>query len=143
MAIVWRDQMSVGHDEIDHDHKTLIDLINTFEDTVNAGADRFRVLDVLGELKKYTTYHFAREERVQVRIGYPFHAAHVQEHKRLMAKLDRLSDELSSNLDPVIDDEEREVIATFLRSWLLDHIIEQDLRMRRYLPSPRAAVGAV
>ena len=72
MPIMWREALTIDHGPIDRDHHTLIAIINTFE-TVEPGPDAAaRLADVIGELEKYGSTHFAREERLQRLVAFPF-----------------------------------------------------------------------
>ncbi len=65
MALLhWRDNLSVGVDDVDADHKHLIDLLNELHYLVFAGGDRTSVGKVLEKLVRYTEYHFDREEKL-------------------------------------------------------------------------------
>lgn len=135
MTIVWRDQLSVGDDQIDDDHKQLINLINGFE-WATSGQIHLDILNrILDDLEEYAHAHFDREESLQAAIQYAFRDAHKQAHKTLESELERLRLEFAS-LEGCPDDHIRKVtcqMAVFLRGWLVDHILEEDLRMKPFL----------
>ena len=65
MPIMWRDQISVGNDAIDQDHKYLICLINSVELALSH-EDTVKHLPIfIGQLVEYTKEHFIREEEIQ------------------------------------------------------------------------------
>jgi hemerythrin len=133
MAIMWREGLTIDHGPIDRDHHTLIAIINTFE-TVEPGPDAAaRLADVIGELEKYGSTHFAREERLQRLVAFPFAEAHGTQHRHLMRSLDQARAELArtaSGKDLAVF---REHMCGFLNDWLIDHIIKTDLMMKPYV----------
>jgi len=69
----WRDEYVLGIDEIDEQHRRLIEIANEVNTVLN---DQWRldkynqILNVLDELKAYTVYHFQSEEAYMGKIGY-------------------------------------------------------------------------
>mgnify|MGYP003351279092 CR=1 FL=1 len=59
-VIRWHPDMSVGHPDLDHDHRTLLDLVNHLADA-DSRDDPLTVEGVLDELTDYTFMHFERE----------------------------------------------------------------------------------
>lgn len=133
MTIEWRDKLSVGDPGIDADHKALIRLINDFESRSAQSLDRRTLSDTLKGLLDYAKEHFGREERLQARINYPFYDLHCHEHKRLIREVEQFARHYMTDPSVVIDEEAKASMDTFLRAWLIDHIIEQDLKMRAFL----------
>ena len=68
MGLQWRDQLSVGNDLIDGDHKYLIDIINKVEVSMKAN-NRAELMALLDELGHYGKTHFEREELVAKAVG--------------------------------------------------------------------------
>ena len=59
----WSDDLSVGLQEIDEQHKILITLINRlFTEAIMQKADQSVVSKILNELVQYTIVHFSVEE---------------------------------------------------------------------------------
>ena len=121
--IQWTEAMSVGHAEIDNDHRMLIDLINQLA-TAETGSDRASAEFVIDELIQYTMLHFAREEELLERLGYPHLTGHMAGHveltRRVMALRERFVNGLSGRLATDILD--------FLSAWLTNHILQEDMR---------------
>jgi len=69
MSLYWRDQLSVGNDLIDSDHKYLIEIINRAEASLNAKSRR-ELAQALDSLDQYSRVHFAREEKIADAAGY-------------------------------------------------------------------------
>ena len=131
--IQWREEMSVGHAGIDGDHRMLIDLINQLA-AAERGNDRASAEFVIDELIQYTMLHFAREEELLERLGYPELAQHMASHfaltRRVMALRERFINGLSGRLSADILD--------FLSGWLSNHILHEDLRFADLVRSAAA-----
>jgi hemerythrin len=140
MLIVWREQMSVDSGLIDEDHRSLIGIINEFA-AAEAGPKAVPALArILTKLDHYTKTHFEREEGLQRAVDYPFRDAHRNAHKDLIRQLSELRARLKAEFAAKNADEIRAIhagMADFLHHWLIDHIIETDLRMKPYTKDMR------
>lgn len=141
MPIVWRDKMSVGHPVIDEDHRALIAIINDFEKAAAAGSTT-ALSTTLRRLHTYAREHFAREEALQVRIGFPFAQAHGQEHRRLIALVEDKARAWFVDRSQPLGPEVVEEMAGFLRRWLVEHILTQDRAMQPYIEAARSRAKA-
>lgn len=132
MTIEWREAMAVGDPTVDSDHQHLIRLINEFEKAISGDIDHKRIGRVLLGLVEYTTEHFAREEELQLAIRYPYAESHRRAHRDVLRKLGGLVEEYTRANGEVRTRMMREMTA-FLKEWLVDHIIQSDLRMKPYV----------
>ena len=133
MALVWREDISVGDNQIDDDHKGLIAIINAAEDVINGSGSRRDLERVLERLEQYTREHFAREEALQRQVGYPFHEAHVLEHKNLIRTLNEIRGRVSGAKDAYSYEKVLQGLVDLLEDWLMNHVMLHDLRMRAFI----------
>lgn len=133
MVLVWRQDISVGDDQIDDDHKGLIAIINAAEDVINGSGSRRDLEKVLERLERYTREHFAREEELQRQVGYPFHEAHVLEHKNLIRTLAEIRSQVSDAKDAYSYENVLQGLVDLLEDWLMNHVMLHDLRMRSFV----------
>lgn len=134
MGLEWREQLSVGNDLIDSDHKYLIEVINKAELSLKA-KDRAGLTKALDSLAKYSTTHFSREEALAIAVGYP-KADHLHaSHELLQGKLEKAKAEIGEEWS----DAAGELFGIFLREWLVNHVIKEDMLLKPYLKkhSPR------
>ncbi len=126
--IEWNDGMSVGVEDLDNDHRVLIDLINQL-----AGAesrqDRINLEAVLDELVDYTVFHFEKEEEYMERAGYPALAGHKRTHTALTGQVLAIRSRVVEGGQPGLGDE----VLDFLSRWLREHILKADALYRPYL----------
>jgi hemerythrin len=133
MSIVWRKEMTIGNAEIDDDHKYLISIINAIEAAVNCGIDRKVLSSHLSELFAYTESHFKRELEIQVEIDFPEKEAHKNEHDKLINKLQAIQTTLDSTRDEQAHKDFIKGLFEVLKEWLLNHILNHDMKMKSYL----------
>ncbi|HLJ20221.1 MAG TPA: hemerythrin family protein [Stellaceae bacterium] len=140
MVVVWRDQMSVDGGLIDDDHRVLIAIINEFAETKPTPSAIPVLAAVLTKLDRYTKTHFEREESLQKSVNYTFHDAHKHDHKDLIRQLSEVREELKGKAaarNPADIPAMHARMADFLYHWLIDHILEKDLRMRPFTKAMR------
>src|SRR5450432_1139107 len=95
MLFQWSDEMSIGVESIDDDHRRLIAIISRFHELADGG--RIGAMrDTLADLRHYATGHFAREEELQRKAGYPLAAAHAAQHRDMLVALEALASRLAA-----------------------------------------------
>lgn len=132
MSIAWRDAMNIGEASIDDDHKHLVDMINAFEISISGKIEHRKVAAILLGLFEYTADHFKREEEIQQKVRYPYFESHRRSHRDVLKKLTELVQDYTQ-AGGVVRDTMIRSMAGFLKEWLVDHIIQSDLRMKPYV----------
>jgi hemerythrin-like metal-binding protein len=128
--VVWEDQYALGHDEIDRQHRQIVDLLNELYDGVRDGIKEERMAAILDGLCRYAETHFAFEEAVLAKIGYPNLAAHRRQHAWWRAKAHEFQARFQSHDREICQD-----AFTMARNWWLEHIQHEDRECIPYLPS--------
>ena len=124
--ISWSDELSVGLQEIDEQHKILINLINRlFNEAILHKADKTVISAILEELVQYTIVHFAVEESLFRIFDYPDAETHQAHHDKLKQEVSSFQKKFAGGA--VIDIE----LMNFLRKWLTHHIMMDD---KKYTP---------
>ena len=125
--LVWDRVLSVENDEIDNDHRILVNLFNLLARSVEEGESRAYIETVLEELIRCTAWHFCHEERLMLKHGYPELEAHRQEHLDLMDSVRDIQREILRT--GKLEEEEFEI----LEQWLTGHILAADMKFGEYL----------
>ena len=126
MALIeWQDSYSVGIDEMDADHKRLIDIIKRIDEAEKSGRS---VQWVLEELRNYAEYHFRAEEERMIAADYPGIDEQKQEHKAFVEWL--ASVERTYNLTPEAHFYIAETVNDYLSDWLTHHILLIDMQYK-------------
>jgi len=96
MAVLWRQDLSIGVEQIDHQHKELFARINHLLNACTEGKGREEVGGVIGFLEEYVVTHFGHEEALMADHGYPemrehksFHAHFIQEFNLLKERFEK------------------------------------------------------
>ena len=128
MGLQWREGLSVGNDLIDSDHKHLIGIINLADQSLQT-KDQPGLAAALDQLVGYSKTHFFREEKIAAAVDFPSTSELHQSHELLLKGLDQQKQELGTDWT----DEAGERFGVFLRGWLINHVIKEDLLMKPFL----------
>lgn len=126
--IQWTDAMSVGVEDLDNDHRVLIDLMNQLAGA-DARRDRINLEAVLDELVDYTVFHFEKEEGYLERAGYPALEGHRRLHAQLTEQVFAIRRRVVASTQTELGDE----VLAFLSNWLQEHILKTDALYTRHL----------
>ncbi len=126
--IKWRDSYSVGIDQIDKEHKQLVNLINEVFVVVRDKGNADSLNTAVEKLVEYTSFHFAAEEKAMQEARYPDLEQHRREHQRLEKEVTDFQQRLLDEGAAI-----RTEFYHFLRDWLIHHIIECDMLYSAFL----------
>lgn len=127
---MWTDDLTVGIDEIDSQHKSLFLQLEKLLDACVAGREREEVLAMLGFLDNYVVTHFATEEGLQREHCYPDFEKHRREHEGFLHRINLLKEEIA-NSAPSRDFVLR--VNQTLIDWLRSHILTVDKAASEFL----------
>ena len=156
MTIYWTPQMSVGNQVLDGDHRYLFALVNIVELCLNNPGARRHLRTAVEHLIEYAREHFAREEKLQIRVRYAKYGEHRAEHQEIMEQLESIwyrlfpDESARSNDTPdgaagngtqprEVSEQEAQELVELMRHWVVGHVLKTDMRMRpllsRYPPT--------
>ena len=132
MALIsWNDTFSVGISEMDTQHKRLVDMINQLYEAMSGGKGDNVLADILNGLVTYTRTHFAAEEKLMQKYGFPGFAQHKKLHDELTQKVTELNDKVrNGKMVPSVS------LGSFLKDWLTRHIQQEDMQYGRFITQP-------
>lgn len=122
----WDEAYSVGHAQLDSEHRVLLGLINRLHEL--EGGERVAMVEALANLVHYAEDHFRHEESVMAAAAYPGREAHRRLHLRFRQQLNAFLDHAGGEPERVQDE-----LRTFLAAWWRHHVLEEDTRYRPYL----------
>ena len=128
--LVWDNGYSVNVQEIDKQHKVLIDIINKLHDAMKVGKGKEVVGETLNELVTYTVFHFGHEEKLFSGNGYADANSHKAEHRKLIEQVQTLQNDFNNGKTLITME-----IMHFLKDWLANHIMVTDKKYSNYLNS--------
>jgi methyl-accepting chemotaxis protein len=124
--IVWSSKYCIGINEIDDQHKVLVEIINKLYASFGSSKSKKEIKKNLKELVDYTVYHFGNEERYFKQFGYKETTQHINQHQKFVEKIQKFAQEFETGDSTVSLD-----IINFLKDWLIGHILKIDAQ---YVP---------
>lgn len=127
--ITWIDEMSVGVELFDREHKQLVETMNTLYDAMLAGSAGRIIGDVFDKIIAYANIHFYHEEKFFEDSHYPLAAEHAREHAEMRERIFEFRGDM---------DREHPIflalnVLQFLKEWLERHILQEDMKYARFL----------
>ncbi len=119
--ITWDDLYSVEIQEIDEQHKCLVEIMNELYTALANRSNPELVGDVLDKLVDYTRIHFAVEETLMRLFHYEDYDNHKAIHDTIVARVEDFQGKYHAG-DTHVGME----LLMFLRDWLFDHISKED-----------------
>jgi len=139
MTIEWTQDLSVGVDIIDEQHKELFHKINVLLEACQAGKGKQAIAEVIQFLEDYVIAHFQMEEQCMLANEYPYYSAHKELHAKFMEDFCDLKEKFRSqgaNL-ALLSLTNRVVV-----EWLVNHIGKVDKALGEFL-RPLEASGTL
>ena len=121
----WDDSFLVGIEELDHEHKLLIDDINRLHKELARHDEKSEIEKCLGDIYARMQAHFALEEHVMKEHGYEFLDEHKREHEELL-------DSYTEYMVQFLNDtgvSSSNLIEDNLKNWIRKHIVASDKKM--------------
>lgn len=126
--ILWSEILSVGVEEIDEDHRKMIDLFNVLNQAILSQQAQEYLTAVLEELINCTIWHFSHEERLMIKHQFPEYDVHKKEHRDLIAAVKELQHDLLYSGGQLTEDQ-----IQYLERWLTQHILTTDQKLGHWL----------
>ncbi len=126
--IVWGKVLSVEVDEIDEDHRKLVNLFNLLNHAVMEQESSDYLAALLEELVNCTVWHFSHEERLMLKYDYKDMEEPKAEHRELIKSAKALQQKILRADNTIVDED-----IEYLERWLTEHIFTYDMRLGDYL----------
>lgn len=115
--ISWSDDLSVGIQEVDKQHKHLVELLNNLHRAIREHHGSSVARDMLRDLTEYTRVHFATEESLMQASSYPEYDSHKVKHEALIQQVVALQKKVAAGETGISFE-----LLHFLKNWLTQHI---------------------
>lgn len=126
---LWNDKLSLGVHAMDDEHKILIDRINDFITALeeqHTRVNKENLMRAFQNLASYTIEHFAHEEAYMESIQYPQLNSHKKIHENLLNQVGLYGEQIKNG---TLNEKK---IVSFLRNWLLSHIMGVDMQYSQH-----------
>tara|TARA_B100000315_G_scaffold43957_1_gene38925 strand:+ start:4471 stop:4878 length:408 start_codon:yes stop_codon:yes gene_type:complete len=128
--IEWSDLYRVNIEELDQQHKQLLNIVNEFDEAVETKKEEETTKNILKNLLDYADMHFKKEEELMDQHGYPEIAEHKKQHDDLLEELFHIyKNFIGSDRDAAFQ------TVFLLGDWLLNHTDIDDKKLAKYLHS--------
>jgi hemerythrin len=124
--INWNESFSVGHSDMDAQHRRIIDIINELFRAIRQ--DTEAMPEIVHRLVAYSRTHLADEEQLMASVNYPRLEEHSALHRQYVSQVNVYV----ANLKRGAPVDEREML-DFLKKWWTEHIRQVDQQYRPYL----------
>lgn len=129
--LTWDEKFSTNIQEFDAHHKQLIILFNDVYEKVfkceDMDDERELTQQTLHNLVEYINYHFAAEEALMIKLGYPGYLEHKQQHDYYSREVNKLESEHKQGgvalSFPVF---------ILLKDWITKHILGTDKEYEQF-----------
>jgi hemerythrin len=124
--IEWKDEFNLGIEEVDSEHRVLVELINALHEAMLAGAGRSDVVEGISQIYAIVSGHFEREEAFMRETRYLAYAEHKEDHEVLLDDLREILEQVRSGGGYAEDR-----LSADLQYWFSDHFRTHDARLHQ------------
>jgi len=133
-VLEFKPEYSVGVARIDAQHRKLFQWVNELEQAMRQGRGRDVLEKVLGGLVAYTREHFAAEEELMLKTGYPELAQHKAVHDGFIRRVAEFQQrhqagELGLSVE----------LVSWLGDWIRNHVLGMDKRYAPHMAARKVA----
>lgn len=130
--ITWTDDLSVGIELIDAQHKMLIERLNNLKKALASQQGPASISSTLNFLVEYTNFHFGTEEKHMTANNYQELESHKKQHGEFKNILSGLEEDFEEEgATQALADS----IDSLLVNWLFKHIKTIDVAFGKFLKS--------
>ncbi len=122
----WNEYLNININEMDDDHKKLVDYMNKFLCTL-CHHHKGQILKSFDEFATYTVGHFRREEALMRSWGFNNYDNHIKLHRALEVSVTELREKLKSG------DYNNFELSLFFKNWLFNHILSEDKKYAEHI----------
>ena len=127
-TVQWMPAYDIGIPQIDGEHRKLFALAERLHQAMLDGKGKTVLVDLLARLVEYAGEHFAHEEQLMRRIGYPCLPQHQRQHLACQSRLTAMQARASAGEGTMTIE-----VMQFLLAWIAGHIEESDQGIAAYM----------
>ena len=130
MSIQWSDRLKIGIDEIDKQHKAIIDQSNKLLEARHDNKGTEQLEEIFEFLEEYIKDHFSSEEKIQKEYNYPEYEEHKKAHDNFIEKIAQFKEEYN--------EQDKNVTALMklnktILNWIIKHVKKEDQKLSEYI----------
>ena len=124
----WKDEYAIGIEPIDEQHKTLFQMVGSYQTVLDEGKGERTYSLLLGTLDTYTRVHFGIEEQCMAQDRCPVAEQNKNAHAELIETLSGFQNRYSAS---GYDHAEASRLVDTLEKWLTNHICHVDIHLKK------------
>lgn len=130
MALQWDESLELGFEEIDNQHKGIVEHFGKLSEASQQGKSKEIIEELAVFLFDYAHVHFATEDKIMVEYRYP----KIEIQRREHGEFTRDTNELKKKIELEGATREIAIAATGkLLRWIIQHIKKHDKEMVDYV----------
>lgn len=132
MTFQWTENLTVGVELMDDQHKELFSRVNAFAESVAQNKESIFVEELIKSLEAYLDTHLTLEETYMKQYDYDEEdaEAHLKQHKTLRTNFQRLKAEYQKKGS---SKDLNQKLQEHLCNWLITHVSKIDKKLGDYL----------
>ena len=132
MKLQWTQDLSVGVEEIDSQHRELFDRINNLDSAMKRGTAKEEVVRLIEFIDEYVVIHFGAEEKYMIDYNYAGYALHKTKHDWFKKEFSDIRTNLDTGgVTPDLIMRSNNLLIT----WFSNHIRSIDMMLGSFLKS--------
>lgn len=128
----WNESFSVGVDEIDAQHRKLVEMLGNLLEEMKSGRGKAVMAKTIEEMLDYAKEHFATEDKYMKLYKYPESNSHRREHEKFVETARSFYESYLNGSLTAID------LMNFLKNWLVEHILGSDKKLGKFVCEVRS-----
>ena len=129
MVIEWDERFSLNHALLDLQHQELFELANAAQRLDPDNASKAELGRLFKEFYDYMAKHFKEEEAYMKSLDYPLLEKHKKYHESIIDGMTKILKEKKGVA------ELQKSIQMIAKKWLVEHILENDLKIEKWRKS--------
>ena len=130
----WNDDYLVGMDELDTEHRNLINRLNELHEKLyRRQGDNSMIEDNLRDIHDRIQQHFEMEESMMRDEDYPDYVQHKKEHDAFLHRVDNIITKYRTSPGYSFKD----ALEDILQHWIKNHIASSDHELASYIKGGR------
>lgn len=130
MPLTWDDNLIIGIEEIDRQHKEIFSRFNSLSGSFQNGATTPDLKELLDFVDHHFKQHFPAEEAIMERYTYPRLQEHRGQHADFMNEMDSVRSRISREGE---SHELALLVDRKLIQWIVHHVKHSDLDMVNFI----------
>ena len=133
----WSERYSVNIEEMDCQHKKLLNLMNGLDEEIRKDRDDKQIAAIVEELNRCVEVHFREEEKLMERLGFPHLGAHKSRHLHFLVQFHMLNSAYRSGHLALV-----QIFIRYLKNWFVFHVFSEDRTYGAFLESQTSLAGS-